>query len=86
MYEFLIFSRKRKVGILPNFHFLKNMIGSYTKILKSNALIQKVILYINVRTFIYMEMKYDAGYFKNYRDKTNWKYNSLQKNEGKYTY
>ena len=29
--------------------------------------------------FIYMEMKYDAGYFKNDRDMSNWKYNSLQK-------
>ena len=26
-----------------------------------------------------MEMKYDAGYFKNDRDKSNWKYNSFQK-------
>ena len=58
--------------MLPNFHFLENMTDSYTKILKSNALIQKFNLYINViRTFIYMEMKYDAGYFKNDRDKSN---------------
>ena len=55
------------------------MRDSYTKILKSNALIQKFNLYINVRTFIYMEMKYDAGYFKSDRDRSNWKYNSLQK-------
>ena len=55
------------------------MRDSYTKILKSNALIQKLYLYINVRTFIYMEMKYDAGYFKNDRDKSILKYNSLQK-------
>ena len=55
------------------------MRDSYTKILKSDALIQKFNLYINVRTFIYMEMKYDAGYFKNDRDRSNWKYNSLQK-------
>ena len=47
------------------------MRDSYTKILKSDALIQKFNLYINVRTFIYMEMKYDAGYFKNDRDRSN---------------
>ena len=50
------------------------MRDSYTKILKSDALIQKF-----VTTFIYMEMKYDAGYFKTDRDKSNWKYNNLQK-------
>ena len=33
-----------------------------------------------------MEIKYDAGYFKNDRDKSNLKYYNLQKNEGKYTY
>ena len=55
------------------------MRDSYTKILKSDALIQKFNLYINVRTFIYMEMKYDAGYFKNDRDKSILKYISLQK-------
>ena len=26
-----------------------------------------------------MEMKYDAGCFKNDRDKSNWKYSNLQK-------
>ena len=25
-----------------------------------------------------METKFDAGYFKNDRDRSNWKYNSLQ--------
>ena len=34
---------------------------------------------MNVRTFTYMEMKYDAGYFKNDRDKSILKYISLQK-------
>ena len=29
-----------------------------------------------------MENKYDAGYFKNDIDKSNWKYNSLQKMKG----
>ena len=56
---------------MQNFHFLENMRDLYTKILISKALIQMFYLYINVRTFIYLEMKYDVGYFKNDRDESN---------------
>ena len=58
VYKIFIFNRTSYTSIFTIFK-----VRYVTHILYSNAWIQKLYLFINVRTFIHMEMKYGVGYF-----------------------